>query len=101
MEIRSKVAEYVQRKVDALRTKHTEQGDPEAYQNVSVVRANTMKYLCNYFRKGQLEKLLFLFPDPHFKACNHRSAHLSSCPADTHTHTLPVSQICCYTLNKL
>lgn len=72
MEIRSKVAEYVERKVKALRKEHTEQGGPHAYQNVSVVRANTMKYLCNFFNKGQLEKLLFLFPDPHFKAANHR-----------------------------
>ena len=26
-----------------------------------------MKYLPNFFRKGQLEKIFFLFPDPHFK----------------------------------
>ena len=26
-----------------------------------------MKYLPNFFRKGQLEKMFFLFPDPHFK----------------------------------
>eukprot|EP00892_Ulva_mutabilis_P006191 jgi/Ulvmu1/3944/UM018_0167.1 len=72
MEIREKVAEYVQRRVEALRKEHAEKGDASAYQNVSVVRANTMKYLCNFFTKGQLEKLFFLFPDPHFKAANHR-----------------------------
>jgi tRNA (guanine-N7-)-methyltransferase len=26
------------------------------------MRSNAMKYLPNYFRKGQLEKLFFLFP---------------------------------------
>ncbi len=26
----------------------------------------------HYFHKGQLKKLFFLFPDPHFKAKNHR-----------------------------
>ena len=26
-----------------------------------------MKYMPNYFEKGQLQKLFFLFPDPHFK----------------------------------
>lgn len=79
MEIRSKVAEFVERKVKALRKEHTEQGDTAAYQNVSVVRANTMKYLCNFFNKGQLEKLLFLFPDPHFKAANHRYRPRTTC----------------------
>ena len=31
-----------------------------------------MKYLPNFFRKGALQKLFFLFPDPHFKTANHR-----------------------------
>lgn len=31
-----------------------------------------MKYLVHFFQPGQLEKLFFLFPDPHFKAANHR-----------------------------
>lgn len=78
MEIREKVAEYVQRRVEALRKEHSENGGESSFQNVSVVRANTMKYLCNFFKKGQLEKLLFLFPDPHFKASNHRCAQIRS-----------------------
>lgn len=77
MEIREKVTEYVTRRIDALRKQHaaktsTDTCPPGPYQNVSVARANTMKYMCNYFRKDQLEKLFFLFPDPHFKASNHR-----------------------------
>eukprot|EP00879_Flechtneria_rotunda_P021825 GHRR01023014.1.p4 GENE.GHRR01023014.1~~GHRR01023014.1.p4 ORF type:complete len:102 (+),score=36.74 GHRR01023014.1:617-922(+) len=35
---------------------------PGQYQNISVLRTNGMKCLPNYFRKGQLEKLFFLFP---------------------------------------
>lgn len=40
---------------------------PGEYQNVSVIRANSMKHMPNFFAKGQLSKLLTLFPDPHFK----------------------------------
>jgi hypothetical protein len=31
-----------------------------------------MKYLPHFLEKGQLEKIFFCFPDPHFKAKNHR-----------------------------
>lgn len=31
-----------------------------------------MKYLPNYFTKGQLKKIFFLFPDPHFKKSKHK-----------------------------
>ena len=31
-----------------------------------------MKYFPNFFEKGQLSKLFFCFPDPHFKAANFR-----------------------------
>jgi tRNA (guanine-N7-)-methyltransferase len=78
MEIREKVTEYVTRRIDALRKEHATEptqdqaATPGPYQNVSVVRANSMKYMSNYFRKHQLEMLFFLFPDPHFKASNHR-----------------------------
>lgn len=37
-----------------------------------------MKYLPNYFYKGQLKKIFFLFPDPHFKKSNHRRRIISS-----------------------
>ncbi|KAF8064582.1 tRNA (guanine-N(7)-)-methyltransferase [Scenedesmus sp. PABB004] len=67
MEIRDKVACYVRERIACLRREH-----PGAYGNVSVLRSNAMKYLPCYFRKAQLEKLFFLFPDPHFKAANHR-----------------------------
>ena len=69
MEIRDKVTEYVRERCVALRVEHAASG---GYENISCVRANTMKNLPQYFEKGQLEKVFFLFPDPHFKAANHR-----------------------------
>lgn len=58
MEIRTKVCEFVKRKIDALRSQ-----DPNgiAYQNVSVLRTNAMRYLPNFFYKGQIQKMFFLF----------------------------------------
>ncbi|KAL0329499.1 UNVERIFIED_CONTAM: tRNA (guanine-N(7)-)-methyltransferase [Sesamum radiatum] len=67
MELRDKVTEYVKERILALRA-----SNPGHYENVSVVRTNSMKYIPNYFEKGQLTKMFFLFPDPHFKEKNHR-----------------------------
>jgi tRNA (guanine-N7-)-methyltransferase len=39
---------------------------------VSALRTNAMRYLPHYFRKGQLTKLFFCFPDPQFKQRNYR-----------------------------
>ncbi|KAK9805825.1 hypothetical protein WJX73_004365 [Symbiochloris irregularis] len=72
MELRDKVADYVRERIDALRQEH--QGK---YTNISCVRTNTQKYLPHYFRKGQLTKMFFLFPDPHFKTANHRRRIIS------------------------
>lgn len=62
-----------------LSARPQEEAQPGPYQNATAIRANTMKFLCNYFRKGQLSKLFFLFPDPHFKAANHRRAASHAC----------------------
>ena len=51
-------------RIAALREKHSSTG---GYRNIACLRSNAMKYLPNFFRKGQLEKMFFLFPDPHFK----------------------------------
>ncbi|KAI9595954.1 putative methyltransferase-domain-containing protein [Syncephalis fuscata] len=68
MEIRTKVSDYVYRKIEALRLK-----SPGQYGNVSVMRMNAMKFLPNFFYKGQLTKMFFLFPDPHFKKRKHKA----------------------------
>jgi len=67
MEIRVKVSDYVQDRIKALREQHE-----GSYQNIACIRTNAMKYLPNYFRKGQLTKMFFLFPDPHFKKAKHK-----------------------------
>lgn len=37
-----------------------------------------MKYLPNFFKKAQLSKMFFLFPDPHFKKTKHKWRIISS-----------------------
>ena len=69
MEIRPKLCEYVRLKIEALRSDNPR---TSLYQNVACLRTNCMRYLPNYFSKGQIEKIFICFPDPHFKAKNHR-----------------------------
>jgi len=69
MEIREQVTNYVGQRIRAMRS--GADGEP-SHRNVSVIRTNAMKFLPNYFRKGQLEKMFFCFPDPHFKRKNFR-----------------------------
>jgi len=66
LEIRLKVKEYVRLRIMALR-----QENPGQYENCSVLRTNSMKYLPNFFPKASLRKMFFCFPDPHFKRKNH------------------------------
>jgi len=65
LEIRVKVSDYVKDRIKALRTR----GE---CLNAACLRLNAMKHLPNLFRKGQLEKMFFLFPDPHFKKAKHK-----------------------------
>ncbi|XP_072767087.1 tRNA (guanine-N(7)-)-methyltransferase [Anoplolepis gracilipes] len=67
MEIRVKVSDYVMDRIAALRSQN-----PGQYQNIACLRTNAMKYLPNYFFKGQLKKMFFLYPDPHFKKSKHK-----------------------------
>ncbi|RZC40398.1 tRNA (guanine-N(7)-)-methyltransferase, partial [Asbolus verrucosus] len=48
MEIRVKVSDYVMDRIAALRSQN-----PNQYQNIACLRTNAMKYLPNYFKKGQ------------------------------------------------
>ena len=78
MEIRLQVTQFVEDRIAALRLQNN--GDdavPGKYNNVSVVRANAMKFLPNFFDKYQLSKIFFLFPDPHFKARKHKARIIS------------------------
>ena len=102
LEIRTSVAEFVENKIRALRSQGSmikedisklasgaqESSEtplkgnlasvPGGYQNISLLRANTMKFLPNFFRKAQLSKIFLCFPDPHFKARKHKARIVSN-----------------------
>ncbi|CAG0888303.1 unnamed protein product [Darwinula stevensoni] len=67
MEIRVKVSDFVTDRIQSLR-----KDEPGHFTNVACIRSNAMKYLPNFFNKGQLKKMFFLFPDPHFKKAKHK-----------------------------
>ncbi|KAH8731275.1 putative methyltransferase-domain-containing protein [Phaeosphaeriaceae sp. PMI808] len=77
LEIRTSVTEYVQEKVRALRAQHASSSSPPTYQNISCIRANTMKFLPNFFARAQLSKIFLCFPDPHFKQRKHKARIVS------------------------
>jgi len=83
MEIRVQVAQYVQDRIAALRLSQSNlsQGHeghiPGGYNNISTIRANTMKFLPNFIPKHSLHSLFFLFPDPHFKSRKHKQRIIS------------------------
>lgn len=76
LEIRLQVTTYVQDRISALRA----QNPPPStlYQNTACLRANTMKFLPNFFHKAQLSRIFLCFPDPHFKARKHKARIVST-----------------------
>lgn len=49
LEIRVKVSDYVRDRIQSLRA-----SEPGSYQNIACIRSNAMKYLPNFFSKGQV-----------------------------------------------
>ncbi len=80
LEIRTSVTDFVSEKIKALRSQNqpSSQEGPGMYSNISVLRANTMKFLPNFFHKAQLSNIFLCFPDPHFKARKHKARIVSS-----------------------
>ncbi|KAL2203040.1 hypothetical protein CC79DRAFT_1373184 [Sarocladium strictum] len=74
LEIRAQVAAFVTDRIRALRA----QNPGGLYQNAACLRANTMRFLPNFFRKSQLSKIFICFPDPHFKARKHKARIVST-----------------------
>uniref|UniRef100_A0A7R9Y181 tRNA (guanine-N(7)-)-methyltransferase n=1 Tax=Prasinoderma coloniale TaxID=156133 RepID=A0A7R9Y181_9VIRI len=74
MELRDKVSAYVQERIAG----HREESGGQRAGNACCMRVNAMKALPNYFERGTLEKLFFLYPDPHFKRTNHRRRIVST-----------------------
>lgn len=68
MEIRLKLVNYVSERIAVLRATN-----PACFENISVIRTNAMKCMPHFFEKAQLEKMFFLFPDPHFKKKKHKA----------------------------
>ncbi|KAG7318747.1 hypothetical protein KOW79_017221 [Hemibagrus wyckioides] len=85
LEIRVKVSDYVQDRIRSLRA-----SEPGKYQNIACLRSNAMKYLPNFFTKGQLSKMFFLFPDPHFKKTKHKWRIISPTLLAEYAYTLRV-----------
>ena len=82
LEIRPKVCEFVRRRIEALRK---EKG---GYRNAACLRSNATLYLPNMIKKAQLSKLFFCFPDPHFKAKNHRRRVISAASLAEYAYAL-------------
>jgi len=85
LEIRQQVTEYVDERINAMRIQHEKEG---GYQNISVLRANAMKFLPNFFEKGQLSKMFLCFPDPHFKARKHKARIVSPALCSEYAYVL-------------
>ncbi|KKY34918.1 putative intermediate filament protein [Diaporthe ampelina] len=77
LEIRAQVTDYVEDKIRALRNQSRQKGSND-YQNIACLRANSMKFLPNFFKKSQLSKIFICFPDPHFKAKKHKARIVST-----------------------
>ena len=75
LEIRTSVTSFVQDRIWALREQNAAS---RLYQNAACLRANSMKFLPNLFRKAQLSKIFICFPDPHFKARKHKARIVST-----------------------
>ncbi len=56
LEIRVKVSDYVRDRIQSLRA-----AEPGQYQNIACLRSNAMKYLPNFFSKGQVRLCVCVF----------------------------------------
>lgn len=89
LEIRAKVCEFVQERVCTERRR----SNGKHCANAFALRVNAMKCLPNLFRKGQIKKMFFLFPDPHFKVSNHRRRVITTKLLDEYAYLLKVGGI--------
>lgn len=83
LEIRAKVASFAAERLVRLRIPDRESDPslpdavPGSCKNVAVIRSNAMRYLPNYFEKGQLSRIFFVHPDPCFKNSQRRRRIIS------------------------
>lgn len=100
MELRDKVAAYVAERIAALRagvgvqvglspSSDAASAPPcPVAGNAACLRANAMKHLPHYYNRGAVAALLFLFPDPHFKAANRRRRVIQASLLDEYAFVL-------------
>jgi tRNA (guanine-N7-)-methyltransferase len=106
MEIRVSVTQYVAdriahaRQVEATLPPDAADARPGGMQNVSVIRANSMKHMPNFFAKGQLSKVFFLFPDPHFKTRKQKARIVTTALLAEYAYVLRPGGIC-YTVTDV
>jgi len=83
MEIREQVVDRVKERIERL-----QKTDSVRFNNISIVRTNAMKFFVRWFPRGQLEKIFFCFPDPHFKKSNFRRRIVSGHLLDEYAYCL-------------
>lgn len=74
---------------------------PGGYRNISAIRANCMKFMPNFFAPGQLTKMFFLFPDPHFKQRKHKARIISSTLLAEYAYVLRPGEGILYTITDV
>eukprot|EP01129_Flabellula_baltica_P016464 TRINITY_DN877_c0_g1_i1.p2 TRINITY_DN877_c0_g1~~TRINITY_DN877_c0_g1_i1.p2 ORF type:complete len:178 (-),score=39.41 TRINITY_DN877_c0_g1_i1:27-560(-) len=95
MEIRKPVTKQTNDRIKDLREEN-----PGSFQNICAVNLNAMRYLPNFFYKGQLSKIFFLFPDPHFKKNTHRRRIVNTILLSEYAYVLKEGGIC-YTITDV
>lgn len=76
LEIRPKVVTFAQEKALALRQENVA-SSTQHYRNIWFEQMNVMKFGSNCFVKGQLSRIFFCYPDPHWKRKNIRRRIIS------------------------
>ena len=82
LEIRDRVAAYCNARAKEL-----------GASNLAFERTNAMKYLPHYFGRGQLEKMFFCYPDPHFKKRKNRQRIVSTALLAEYAYILRVGGV--------
>ena len=72
LEIRPKVVKYAQDRVLEARKEAKTSLDTNPYNNLFYMPLNVMKYGSHCFNKGQLQRIVFCHPDPHWKKSHQR-----------------------------
>jgi len=73
LEIRERVMEFCEARLQRLRQDH-----PGKFDHLTYIRTNAMRFMPNFFVKQQIDKMFFCYCDPHFKKRKWRQRIISS-----------------------